>query len=425
MVFEHAAAAEHAQAMGQWTWTPSGTGMPDASSGTYTQDTEYTGLPYSSTKHVGKTIGEEIFFKTFVAALANPESVLFSEDLSTYGDWDPGNAATYYGIVCSKLTAYGLGNGTSVLSRFYGPDDPGDPDNRHGVIVMHARAATDYDVDVTPPRIADIMWTSEGGHTCMITGVTEDSTGSVTHVERSESTRDTARTDTLTAAQLTSILNGTTTPYGLLRITNFDSWRQDNHEWIFPDYTRNVPAINDVVLLDRGDWVPYTNEATTGLNDQPVKFNVMDADAQELLIMQGGRIYERIALSETGVIERTINNVGEYTAKCRMDDGSYSQACQFAICSSTIELSPSTPDHTADFTVRFSASNAIPRFVFITCVDDISKRYFFFLNDADRANGHIIIPANTIDYAGDIWAIVVSENNLGRVAAMINDANVT
>lgn len=389
--------------------------MPAPIAGTYTKDQQYTGLPYSSTKHVGRAIGEEIFFKTFVAALANPLSVLYTENLSEYGDLDPDNATTYYGVVCSKLTSYGLKNGTSVLSRFHGPEDPGDPDNRRGVIVMHELTATDYDISVTPPRVGDIMWYM--GHTRMITGVTKPQGGAVTKVEISESTRDTARTTTRTATQFESALNGEDPEYGLLRIVDFDAWRGDNKSWLFPDFDREIPTINSVLLLDRGDWVPYTA-------DQPVKINILDSDAETLVVSKAGQILERIALSGTGVIERTLTDPGQYTAHCIMSDGSASQACEFAIVATSITVASSI-DASTDFDVSWSVTNATPRFVFVRCLDDITKRYFYFLGDADRAAGKITIPGGDVNYTGAAWIVVVSENELGRVSSIDNGVTFT
>ncbi len=66
------------------------------------------GIPYSSTKQINKYIGLDVSFHTFMTAVHNPYSVLYSENLSKapyYGK----NCSTYYGGVCSTCVEYALG----------------------------------------------------------------------------------------------------------------------------------------------------------------------------------------------------------------------------------------------------------------------------------------------------------------------------
>ena len=66
------------------------------------------GIPYSSTKQIDKYVGLDVSFHTFMTAVQNPRSVLYTENLSKapyYGT----NCATYYGTVCSTSVDYALG----------------------------------------------------------------------------------------------------------------------------------------------------------------------------------------------------------------------------------------------------------------------------------------------------------------------------
>ena len=88
---------EYARIMSRVTWTPVAEGMPRRG-GYFTPGKEYTGVPYSSVRHVGRYIGFDIFLKTFLAAVENPESVLYTENLLGKVP----NAECYYGKVCSS-----------------------------------------------------------------------------------------------------------------------------------------------------------------------------------------------------------------------------------------------------------------------------------------------------------------------------------
>jgi len=89
-------AVQYARVLSRVKWTPVAGGMPKRSGGYFEEGTEYTGVPYSSVKAVGRCIGFDIYLKTFLAAVENPDSVLYTENLSG----KVSNAAAYYGTVC-------------------------------------------------------------------------------------------------------------------------------------------------------------------------------------------------------------------------------------------------------------------------------------------------------------------------------------
>ena len=66
-----------------------------------------------------------------------------------------------------------------------------------------------------------------------------------------------------------------------------------------------------------------------------MKINVMDRDGlgvKALVIKRGNTVIEEINRPGKGVLERTFSTCGDYTAHCVMNDGSTSQACEFAVC---------------------------------------------------------------------------------------------
>ena len=133
--------------MSRVKWTPVAGGMPNRRGGAFEQGTEYTGVPYSSVKAVGRDIGFDIYLKTFLAAVENPESVLYTENLSG----EVSNAATYYGKVCSTFTSYALQCSLPYRSSHHGPTF------REGVVPVEpqsAQAAQPGDVIYTPPANA-------------------------------------------------------------------------------------------------------------------------------------------------------------------------------------------------------------------------------------------------------------------------------
>src|SRR5688572_33041159 len=111
-------AADQARILSQVRWTPVADGMPNRQGGFFEKGREYTGVPYSSVRSVGRYIGFDISLRTFLAAVENPGSVLYTENLRGKVP----NAAAFYGTVCSAFTSYALQCGIWEVSRRHGPE---------------------------------------------------------------------------------------------------------------------------------------------------------------------------------------------------------------------------------------------------------------------------------------------------------------
>lgn len=169
----HEQAIQYARIMSRVQWTPVSEGMPGRN-GLFKKGAQQTGVPYSSVKGVGRTIGFDIFLKTFLAAVENPESVLYTESL----EGKVSNAECYYGKVCSSYTCYALQCGTPFLSRLHVPP------YREGAETVETQTAQFSevgDVIFTPPKKIP-----GGSHIELVTEVTRDKRGTVTHVRVEE-----------------------------------------------------------------------------------------------------------------------------------------------------------------------------------------------------------------------------------------------
>lgn len=98
-------------------WTPlKGTIQKANSTTKFTANTEYTGIPYSSVTEYDKRVGYDVSFHTFMTAIHNKYSVMYTECIrkaysqSAYGItyYGPNNSGPYYGMVCSNYISYGL-----------------------------------------------------------------------------------------------------------------------------------------------------------------------------------------------------------------------------------------------------------------------------------------------------------------------------
>ncbi len=390
-------AVQYARIMSRVKWTPVADGMPRRG-GYFEAGTEYTGVPYSSVKSVGRYIGFDIFLKTFLAAVQNPHSVLYTENL--YGKVD--NAECYYGKVCSSFTSYALQCGIWYVSRLHGPP------YRDGVALVEpqsAQSARVGDIIFTPPR--------PGSHVEIVTEITKDAEGRVTHVRVEESWPPTTRNTNRNAAEFNSHLASKNRK--LYRITNLNAWREENRaeSFLFPNYAEDsaTPTINRVLLLDRGDWVPYHK-------GQTVVFNILDRDGQgvkTLVIKRGESVVEEIPLSGKGLVERTFATCGDYTAHCVMQDDSLSQACEFSVCDLDFELPSGEVALGESWELKFSSDNMDIIIVYFRSAANSYAQPMVFLSDQDRQRGKVVISANLLQDRGNAQVWLIGENKYGRL----------
>lgn len=91
---------ERAKQMSQIEWTTTAAFPWGGTAGT-----KKKGLPYSFAVLHDKLIGINVSFETFMTAVHNPKSILYTEQLPPMA----ASASYYYGVVCSTFTAYALG----------------------------------------------------------------------------------------------------------------------------------------------------------------------------------------------------------------------------------------------------------------------------------------------------------------------------
>ncbi|HAH48489.1 hypothetical protein [Gimesia sp.] len=388
---------EYARIMSQVKWTPVAEGMPRRK-GTFEPGKEYTGVPYSSVKYVGRYIGFDIYLKTFLAAVENPHSVLYTENL--YGK--VANAECYYGNVCSSYTSYALQCGVWYVSRLHNPP------YREGVSLVEpqsAQAAQVGDIIFTPPQ--------PGSHVEIVTGITRNAEGNITHVRVEESRPLTTKTSNRSVSTFNSHLKARGRK--LYRITDLDAWRGQNkaESFLFPNYEEDAktPVINRVLLLDRGDWVPY-------YKDQKVKINIMDRDAlgvKSLVVKRGDKVVKEIDQPGKGVIELAFSTCGDYTAHCIMHDGSQSQACEFSVCDLDFSISAETASKSEPWELKIHSDNMKVIMALLVNKADSYDYHNIYMTEQDRQKGTVNIPANLIQTAGTMQVWLVGENKYGRL----------
>lgn len=394
-------AAEHAHILSHVKWSPIADTLPNRKGGYFEKGKEYIGVPYSSVRSEGRTIGFDIALRTFLAAAENPLSVLYTENLTGKVP----NAAAFYGSVCSAYTSYALGCGFPEVSRRYGPEVS------QGVVLVEPQSAH-------AAQVGDVIYTphateTSGSHIEMITAVTRGSDGLVTSIRVEESRPPTTSITDRSAAKFDAHL--ATKNKQLLRITNLDIWRGENRAdpLRFPNFELDAhpPTINRSLLLDLGDWVPYQR-------GRPVKFHVMDRDrrgVKALIIRRNSEIVDQIALDGPGLHERRFEICGDYTAQVVHTDSTLSQVCEFAVCDLDLQLPGESLILGKEWDLHFGSENIDIIAIHLWNSGDSYGRHSIFLTPGQRAAGTMTISGELLKKPGTLQVWLIGEHTLGRL----------
>lgn len=157
-----------ARQMGQLKWTPKKDVR--ANEGLHEAGIEVTGVPYSSVKEFWKFVGMDVSLHTFMTAVNDENSLLYTERVdasgsrSAYGITYHGvNCTSYYGNVCSAFVSACLGlsvqfNSWEFISKYFGERFEQLPNQ-----------------DENNLEVGDVLWNE--GHVAIITAVSRNING--------------------------------------------------------------------------------------------------------------------------------------------------------------------------------------------------------------------------------------------------------
>lgn len=167
-------------------WTPKSS-VPKSKGNQFIAGTTYTGLPYSTCKEIDKQVGIDVSLHTFMTAVNNPYSLLYTENVSeshSSSAWGKtyhgrGSVAAYFGTVCTVLSAMCTGYDYDFISTEYAWLD------------KTFRALKIYDQSAQGLQLGDILW--KPGHCRVVTGLKRDVDGTVLRVAFTESVEELVR----------------------------------------------------------------------------------------------------------------------------------------------------------------------------------------------------------------------------------------
>ena len=221
------------------------------------------GINYSAARFDEKYVGSNVSLYTYVSALSNPQSVLYTRPLFGRSIL----SAAFYGAVCSQFVSYAF-------------DLPFQIDCQQWPFLPGIRA-----VDPKPLenlRLCDIL-NCPTRHTAFISDIERTEDGIIASVTVSEATPPQIISTTFTAEEFTAywLAKG---EYQVLRFETLDwvTYTPDACVYLDGDPEPAAVKINREIMPDYGDRANY-------MLGEPVSFHVFSPEYTEVVIAQNGK----------------------------------------------------------------------------------------------------------------------------------------
>lgn len=334
--------------------------------GSYYANNTYQGLIYSSVKEIDTYVGFDISFHTFMTAINNPRSKIYTDriDQSPYHGT---NCRAYYGTVCSAFVSYALG----LPNIYFSFDFP--------TSKLMRKLDTNHPDSV---QVGDVLYKS--GHVALITGLAKDEAGHVHALEISEAVQNGCVKNRVTSSQFEYMMKNSYK--SIHRYLEIDQ-NTDYHslaEFVPVMDEQAIPFVyNDDVCVDKGDKSCY-------LEGEEVVINILH-NVDKLEIYKGNSLYKVMDIKDD--LDISLNDLpyGDYKARVSWG-GIDSDFTYWKVVNVTTIIDRSASR------IYFSSTNAIPYKIRFANKSGVSSSniYNHLLTDKEISQGYANIPSNGI-----------------------------
>lgn len=372
---------ERAKRIGSIKWTPLGE-VPKRD-GSFTTGMEVTGIPYSSVKELDKFVGQEVSFYTFLSAINNPRSVIYTENVGQT-PYNGVNCAAYYGTVCSMTVNYALGLDRPYSTSMYGS-------------LPFIQTVTNQDLEHAAP--GDIIYFTYV-HVILIADIERDSEGNALYIHILESTGD-----------------GTSyRRYGKERVEN----RLKQHEWVLYRY-KDLAQLSAVVSpnpsmeedLNTKKFVselcPSRGDKSSYREGEDVILNLMTNKYEKVEILRDGMLFDLQEIDRRNDIVLDSLPNGSYKVSLMDKNGNHSDCVQFEVLQTKVKLKR----YTELLKVSFASDNAQPEYL-VFCKLNGGRTFITNISDSDRQSGNKWIKCDSD--ISDLYVKVFFRGEYGRVS---------
>lgn len=345
------------------------------------------GMAYSSVRKYEKYVGFNVSFETFMTALANPNSVLYTRSQHGVGK----GMSSYYGIVCSCFASYVCGF----------------PYRTSGARITIEDGVTEVD----PTRLEDLelcdIVLNKTVHVAVITDIQRDVEGNVRIITVSESTKPVCVSRDYTPELFRKywLENG----YHIYRYEGVhkQTYQPTPYVHVEDDPWLELPPVNTAFMSNFGD------KANSQLGED-VEFSVFEEGWETIEITAPDGTAAVLPIADAAAVY-TPEKAGVHTAVCRKRD-EMSRPVTFCVTDSTVTASAESVVSGGQMEITFR--NAAPDTVFLYVINTSgdSERQRGYFTAEEIAAGKAAITVN-VD-PGDYYVYTVARNEYGFYASV-------
>lgn len=362
----------------------------DYNSGTFDEGRSYKGLIYSSVKELETYVGSNVSFHTFLSAISNPRSRIYTEKINE-SPYHGINCRAYYGTVCSDLVCYALGINSPRLNSFDFPDSElMEPLN---------------DMSIEKLKVADVLW--RNGHVALISDILKDDEGFTEGIEISEAIDSRCKRYIVSKESYSNtVLAHFSAIYRYKRI-GYNTQYEPVSEYKTIDDLASSSYFGNNLCVDKGDKSNY-------LESETVTINILNSKCDALEVYKDDELYLKKSFIEPYDVSLLNLPYGDYKARLLINEeiGDYSEFTYWKVVNAIVKYDKKLSR------LFFSSHNSKPEH--IVCCDISGSRpplkdsFYLFFTDENIKNGYVYIPKEKklIDYP---FLVVFFTTDYGRI----------
>ena len=287
----------------------------------------YKGIPYSGVTKNDCYVGLNVSLETFITALNNKNSVLYTENLHSSNP----KSATFYGTVCSKFVQYAL----NIPGSYNTNNIPNIPGMK--TIAMPGK----YTIDQI--KLGDVI-VDVINHTTICTDILYDENGNVAFIEISEAVLPLCRRMYWSVEEFYEHFKD----YRLCRYSNID----------------NVPSIKSLSNDSEYALMPrYGNKFNYSVSSSKAIVDILDNSYIKAIIIRDGVIVEEINITGLNTFKFDRSIPGKIEMYLEKENGIRSESVFAYVVQSNANVLDSTYFTSGKLTVNIDGSSGNPLYV--------------------------------------------------------------
>lgn len=342
---------ERAYQMATMEWTPVRK-IPKRGGGYYEEGLTVKGTPYSSVKEINTYLFQDVSYHTFMTAVHNPNSVLYTEDISKT-PYHGLNCAPYYGSVCSSAVMWALGI-----------DIPYYANQIVELPFVHKLESQELD----SLKVCDLLWKS--GHVQMVYDV-EHRSDTLYQVKLFEQSGKSAYISTYSKNSFRSL------------------WEKGGYvayRYEYLNYSDELTTYNDLPsVIYNEDLCPSKGDKAVYRTDDTIRVNIFNPDYGEIVLQKDGLVVSTEQY-EGNLYQFSNLKAGIYDVFLQKGERR-SDPMSFEVVETDVEFSFGSEGNI----VIYFNSSAVADYVALCKLEGGSR--YYPISAQDRNNGYIVVPA--------------------------------